>query len=442
MIDANGGRYGALIVAESDRARLPLPLACAVVEQESSFRNVYGHDAVRNPVAKGGPVSRASYLRYRAWRDAGLGAQGVGVTQLTWPPYQDRADRLGGCWKVRNQLRVGFEVLAAAVARHGVRGGLAAYNAGSPASPAGRAYAAKVLEHERRWRAVLTTPPRPEERPDGPRALRRGHHSRDVALLQRTLNRYYAAWGAPELLDVDGDFGPQTELALRRVRMVLGLAPTRDAKGRVIVTPRDRGILRRPGRRTPEERERAVTTGRQYERHLRERFRREREQANGRPKVVRLQLAFDTSRLARNTAIHTTVGHHSAGPVDRSDREAVELCKRWHHMHRFERGWAGIGYHVCIARSGTIILLRPGWATGAGVEGHNTGTFHVMFNGDFRTARPSANQIRSYRWFVAHGHEIRGIPHQGARRLGHRDFSGHESNACPGTNLHPYVKGH
>ena len=92
-------------------------------------------------------------------------------------------------------------------------------------------------------------------------------------------------------------------------------------------------------------------------------------------------------------------------------------------------------------RNGTIILLRPGWATGAGVEGHNTGTFHIMFNGDFRTDHPSAAQLASYRWFVRHGHEIDGITRQGGKRLGHRDFSGHTTNACPGTNLHPHVKG-
>jgi hypothetical protein len=158
-------------------------------------------------------------------------------------------------------------------------------------------------------------------------------------------------------------------------------------------------------------------------------------------KIIRLSLSFDTSRLQRNTAIHTTVGHHSAGPPDRSDREAIELCRRWHRLHRVERGWAGIGYHVCIARSGTIILLRPSWAIGAGVEGHNTGTFHILFNGDFRRDRPTKEQIASYRWFVRHGHEIEGVPRQGARRLGHRDFAGHESNVCPGPNLHPYVKG-
>jgi len=443
-IDANGGRYGRTIVAEARRARLPLPLACALVEQESSFRNVFGHDGVRNPIPKGGAVTRESYLRYRGWRDAGLGAQGVGLTQLTWPPYQKRADHLGGCWKVRNQLRVGFEVLAAAVARHGVRGGLAEYNAGSPRNAAGLAYAAQVLEREQRWKAVLDTPPKTAtEVPSrqGARTLRRGSEGPDVAVLQRTLNRYYTAWGKPELLDVDGHFGERTEQAFRRARLVVGLELHRGPQGRVLATPRDRVVLRGRRRRTAEELERAATAGSEYERRLKALFKREREQLGARPKVVRLQLAFDPSRLARNVAIHTTIGHHSAGPVDRSDREAVELCKRWHHMHRTERGWAGIGYHVCIARSGTIILLRPGWAVGAGVEGHNTGTFHVMFNGDFRTARPSAAQIRSYRWFMAHGHELPGIPRQGARRLGHKDLPGHESNDCPGTNLHPYLKG-
>ena len=153
-INENGGRHGRLIVAAAKRARLPLPLACALVEQESSFRNVFGHDAVANPV-KGGRVTRERFEQYRKFRDRGLGAQGVGVTQLTFPPFQDRADALGGCWKVRHQLRVGFEVLAGAIGQHGVRGGLAVYNAGSASSPAGLEYAKKVLTRERRWQQVL-----------------------------------------------------------------------------------------------------------------------------------------------------------------------------------------------------------------------------------------------------------------------------------------------
>jgi hypothetical protein len=157
LIDGNGGRHGALIVAEAQHAGLPLALACALVEQESSFRNVFGHDAVANPTPKGSRVTRASYERYRDLRDQGLGAQGVGVTQLTFPPFQDQADALGGCWKVRNQLRVGYLVLADAIARHGVRGGLATYNAGNPTSSAGLTYAAQVLKRRRRWKQLLAS---------------------------------------------------------------------------------------------------------------------------------------------------------------------------------------------------------------------------------------------------------------------------------------------
>lgn len=155
LIDGNGGRHGKLIVAEAKRAGLPLALACALVEQESSFRNVFGHDAVANPIAKGSPVTRASFEQYRTFRNQGLGPQGVGVTQLTFPPFQDEADALGGCWKVRNQLRVGYRVLAEAISAHGVRGGLATYNAGNPSSSAGLEYAAKVLTRRRRWKQVL-----------------------------------------------------------------------------------------------------------------------------------------------------------------------------------------------------------------------------------------------------------------------------------------------
>lgn len=153
-INEGGGRYGRLIVAAAKRAGLSVPLACALVEQESSFRNVFGHDAVANPI-KGGRVTRERFLRYRAFREQGLGAQGVGLTQLTFPPFQDRADALGGCWKVRHQLRVGFEFLAESIERHGVRGGLSVYNAGSPAHAVGLEYARKVLEREANWRAKL-----------------------------------------------------------------------------------------------------------------------------------------------------------------------------------------------------------------------------------------------------------------------------------------------
>ena len=49
-IRAHGGRFEAVVVREARRVRLPIALACAIVEKETGFRNVFGHDAVRNPV--------------------------------------------------------------------------------------------------------------------------------------------------------------------------------------------------------------------------------------------------------------------------------------------------------------------------------------------------------------------------------------------------------
>ena len=43
-IRAGGGRYEKVIVREAERSGLPVSLVCAVIEQETHFRNVFGHD--------------------------------------------------------------------------------------------------------------------------------------------------------------------------------------------------------------------------------------------------------------------------------------------------------------------------------------------------------------------------------------------------------------
>jgi hypothetical protein len=123
------------------------------------------------------------------------------------------------------------------------------------------------------------------------RVLQIGDSGADVALLQRDLNVWYGYWGAPArvMLDRDGDLGPSTELAFRRVRARLGLELVEKA-GRVQITPRDRVLVRHLGRllvakraghtheipasikRTPEEIARGKEA-RAYETRLRARFR-------------------------------------------------------------------------------------------------------------------------------------------------------------------------
>src|SRR4051794_19141020 len=45
-----GARYEVEIVRESKRSGLPVSLICAVLEVGTGFRNVFGHDNVRNPI--------------------------------------------------------------------------------------------------------------------------------------------------------------------------------------------------------------------------------------------------------------------------------------------------------------------------------------------------------------------------------------------------------
>lgn len=98
------------------REKLPLPIACAFLEQESSGgKNIFGHDD--NTIFAGaGKVTKRKYLRYKEQRDALLPngprrMQGVGPMQLTWFEFQDGADEIGGCWKPTKNMTFGFSLI-------------------------------------------------------------------------------------------------------------------------------------------------------------------------------------------------------------------------------------------------------------------------------------------------------------------------------------------
>lgn len=123
-----GAQYSLRIVIEARRAEIPASLAFALIETESGFRNVFGHDPTI--FAGAGQVTRAKYEAYLAKRGprGEGGMQGIGPAQLTWWTYQDEADRLGGCWKTQFSIRVGLSLLGSLTRRHGLVAGVAAYN--------------------------------------------------------------------------------------------------------------------------------------------------------------------------------------------------------------------------------------------------------------------------------------------------------------------------
>ncbi len=132
------------LLAAQKETGLPLSDCLALIEQESGFRNVFGHDNVRNPI-KGGKVSLWRYKAYKAYRKRGWGCQGVGPAQLTWYEYQDEADELGGCHKPFPNMVVGFRLMKAIQKTYGREKGAAVYNGGAanPNATYGREYLAK-----------------------------------------------------------------------------------------------------------------------------------------------------------------------------------------------------------------------------------------------------------------------------------------------------------
>jgi len=275
-----GCKYPRTTVQEAARVGLPLSYALAFLQKESSGRdehgraafglNLFGHDAVPNPV-KGGTVNRSRYQQYVSARRAGHGMQGVGPCQLTWWEFQDHADQLGGCWKPAYNMRVGFGIAKALIQKHGKQRGAARYNGtGDAAAAYGRDWLAK----QRHWHDLLEgvgagagpaaparpRPARPRPKP-APAPVSSGARrafvltspymkGKDVKRFQEALNVRLRARKLGLRVDADGEYGPETSAAYREVAYALGLNDETIAKGPTIGAQR---IVEDPDTRTPEQ---------------------------------------------------------------------------------------------------------------------------------------------------------------------------------------------
>ena len=275
-IRSHRGHYEDIIIAEARRSKVPVSLVCAVMEAESSFTNVFGHDPVRNPIKSvhGQPnlvVTEALYKSYVHHRDRGEGCQGVGPMQLTSKFLQDRADDLGGCFKPAPNIRTGVERLGVLITERGsMHGALVGYNGST-------AYADAVIKLQKVWHTRLegraSGPAAGGHTSNGGHAANGGHpHAAgtprtfrmtepelmagsDIKAFQHLLNHRFAAWGIGERVAEDGVYGIETRHAAHQVAVGLGLAPAEYAKG---MTPAVRELMRAPSRRSPEQLKRAA----------------------------------------------------------------------------------------------------------------------------------------------------------------------------------------
>lgn len=129
---------------------VPMSRMIAVAEAESSFLNVWGHDAGKWREA--GPLTAASVARYWAQPSARR-PNGAGVWQLTFEPFQRAAGRAGGLWSIGAQAMTAGSVIRGLPDAGATAVGISRYNG---AGPAARAYGQRVHAREAHWHRALT----------------------------------------------------------------------------------------------------------------------------------------------------------------------------------------------------------------------------------------------------------------------------------------------
>lgn len=153
----NAGHKNALRIVIECRHRhagvIPVSLGMALQEQESNGRNIFGAD--QNAPFTHLPVTKERVLKLVEHVRNGGVSNGVGPLQLTFLPFIEEANRDGGAWKPSVNIATGLNIIAGHVKQHGERGGLAAYNGGTPKSTKGLKYAKEVLERKERIHALL-----------------------------------------------------------------------------------------------------------------------------------------------------------------------------------------------------------------------------------------------------------------------------------------------
>jgi hypothetical protein len=128
--------------------------------------------------------------------------------------------------------------------------------------------------------------------------------------------------------------------------------------------------------------------------------------------------------------------HHSAGPRATTKERCQELNRAYQIQHINQR-WGDIGYHFCVDDRGRIYKLRPVKWKGAHVGSWNTGNVGIMFHGNFMNTEPTQEMKETLEWLFKGGfYVLTGEPEAGVKvARGHREWPGHNTNACPGNEL-------
>ncbi len=137
--------------------------------------------------------------------------------------------------------------------------------------------------------------------------------------------------------------------------------------------------------------------------------------------------------------------HHTAGANSARNGDWPSVVRSTYRYHAVTRGWGDIGYHYLVDPNGVLYEGRSGGdnVIGAHAYRYNSGTMAISFMGNFETANPASNALRSAEKLLAWKASQRNIKplergqHHSGKTVnyiaGHRDWA---STACPGKNLY------
>lgn len=137
--------------------------------------------------------------------------------------------------------------------------------------------------------------------------------------------------------------------------------------------------------------------------------------------------SFNFTSLALRKATNQIIIHHSA-IGGRDDITAADIDR----IHK-QNGWAGIGYHMFIRKSGLIETGRPLEDIGAHTYRHNNTSIGICLSGNFNNEMPTDMQMLSATKLVAVLCQMYSLFPNEYTVFGHRDFN---ATACPGDNLY------
>lgn len=122
--------------------------------------------------------------------------------------------------------------------------------------------------------------------------------------------------------------------------------------------------------------------------------------------------------------ITTIVVHHSASPAGKFGPEDFAI---WHMNGTFKM--PRIAYHFCIEPDGAVYQTNKLSSISWHASNANYYSVGVLLNGDFRTEKPTVQQLQSLRELIP---EIEKTLGKTLELKGHREV---DATSCPGDNM-------